>query len=79
MQTLIELLDELGNDPWSREAFGRDPEGYLRAFALSPSERHQALEGAVPACAADDWQRCSSVLDPGWDPTPNPDPPPVDD
>jgi hypothetical protein len=78
METLLEMLRDLGDDPWQKDAFDRDPEPFLREVRLTARQFAELLGEATLARVGADWQRCSSVLDPGWDPSPIPDPPPAD-
>jgi hypothetical protein len=75
---MFELLTELSVDPFTHDAFLRDPEGVAAAAGLSLEER-AALFGfrrddGDPAIANGVWARCACCADPGPDPEPNPDP-----
>jgi hypothetical protein len=74
MDQIIATLTELGIDPYTRDAYARDPEGYLAAAGV-PAEMRDALArrdwqalDAGPRGGA--WARCAACGDPGPDPLP---------
>lgn len=77
MDQMFELLTELSIDPFLNEAFMRDSRDILLQAGLS-AEDPTALARATRDGAAltqGAWQHCAVLVDPGFDPIEDTDPP----
>ncbi|HEX2567970.1 MAG TPA: hypothetical protein VH877_00340 [Polyangia bacterium] len=77
MDHIFELLTELSIDPFLNEAFIRDSKDILLQAGLSPEDpaalARATGDGVTLARGA--WARCAVLVDPGFDPIDDTDPP----
>jgi hypothetical protein len=79
MDQIFELLTELSIDPFLHETFVRDPRDILLRAGLAPEDpaalARAAGVGGSGILAEGAWERCALLVDPGFDPLDDPDPP----
>lgn len=77
MDQIFELMTQLSIDPFMHQAFSRDSQDILRRAGLSPADPASLArvtgDGAVLAQGT--WERCAVLVDPGFDPIDDTDPP----
>jgi hypothetical protein len=76
MDSTLASLTELALDPFHQETFARDVSELIRAAGLMPDLAALARgpAGAGPI-GPGMWAPCATCIDPGDDPSPDPDPP----
>ena len=79
MDQIFELLTDLSVDPFLYQAFTRAPKDVLLQAGLAsedPATLSQAVSGGHRAPMAEGtWERCAVLVDPGFDPIDDTDPP----
>jgi hypothetical protein len=76
MDPVFQLLTELSVDPFQLDRFMRDPDPLMAELGMDPAEL-PALARPDTNVPAETWARCAACFDPGYDPLPDPDLPPI--